>query len=93
MGKHIGDECVERFGVAFGFNLHGVGAHVAHEAADIVARRDSADGFTKENTLNYTSHLYLSSLAHIGVNKRNLTAKAPKEQRPAIRLTYTLWPS
>ncbi len=70
MGKHVGDECVERVRLAFGFDLHGIGAHVAYETADIVTQRDSADRFTKENALNDTSHLYLSSLAHAGLQIR-----------------------
>lgn len=57
MGKDIGYECVERFRLAFGFDFHCVGANVAYESADVVTGRGSADGFTKENALNFTADL------------------------------------
>ncbi|HEY2476752.1 MAG TPA: hypothetical protein VGI19_18370 [Candidatus Cybelea sp.] len=64
MGKDVGDECSERVRLAFGFYLYR-GAHIPYEAGDIVPRRGAADRFTKENALNETTDLDLSSLAHI----------------------------
>lgn len=57
MGKDIGNECVERFTLAFGFDFYCVVAHVANETTDIVTGRGSADRFTKENALNFTADL------------------------------------
>lgn len=63
MGNDVGNECCERVGLAFGFDLNGVGAHIAYETADIVTRRGSSDRFSKEDALNYTTDLHVSSLA------------------------------
>jgi hypothetical protein len=57
MGEDIGDECLERFRLAFGLDLDGVRADIAYETADIVARRGSADRIAKENTLNDAADL------------------------------------
>lgn len=64
MGKHIGNESIERVSSALGFDFYDVGADITYEAADIVARRSSPDGFTKENALNCAADLYVSSLTH-----------------------------
>lgn len=65
MGEHVDDERVDGGRLAFGLDFYAVGAPVANEAADVVARRGSADRLTKENALNETTNSYLPSLAHI----------------------------
>jgi hypothetical protein len=57
MGKDIGNECVERFRLAFRFDFYCVGANIAYESADVVTGRGSPNRFSKENALNYTTNL------------------------------------
>jgi len=65
MREDVADECIDDVRLAFRFDLHGVLAHVAHEAVHVITRRDPAYRFTKEDALNRTPNLHVLPLAHV----------------------------
>ncbi len=88
MSEDVTDERADDIRVALRLDLDDVLAYVAHEALHVIMRCDPADRFTKENTLNGTSDLHLSTLAHgrrFAVPGSRPTGDAP--QRSAVILS------
>lgn len=65
MGQDVGDERLDDVRFTFGFDLHHVEANIAHEAVNVVTRREPAHRFTEEYALNHAPNLHASPLAHI----------------------------
>ena len=64
MSQNVFDEGIYDLRLAFGLDFQHVKADVTHVARDLVARRDAADRFAKENALNVSPDFEVSSLAH-----------------------------